>query len=82
MFGRGPSQITSIDWRTGRREPRGDTILFGLGGFFQRAQSRIARLMTIRADGTGLEALTREGANAGMPSWSPDGRQVVYRARG
>jgi len=60
--------------------PRGDTILFGAGGFFQRAQIRTARLMTIRPDGSGLTALTSEVENAGMPSWSPDGGQVVYRA--
>jgi TolB protein len=60
--------------------PRGDTILFGLGGFFQRAQVRAARLMTIRADGTGLVAVTGDVGNAGMPSWSPDGNSIVYRA--
>jgi len=60
--------------------PRGDTILFGLGGFFQRAQIRTARLMTIRPDGNGLAALTGDAENAGMPSWSPDGAEVVYRA--
>ena len=32
--------------------PRGDTILFGLGGFFQRRSIRTARLMTIGVDGT------------------------------
>jgi TolB protein len=60
--------------------PRGDTILFGLGGFFQRSQIRTARLMTIRPNGNELAVLTNEVENAGMPSWSPDGAQVVYRA--
>jgi len=60
--------------------PRGDMILFGLGGFFQRAPIRTARLMTIHPDGNELMALTNELGNAGMPSWSPDGKQVVYRA--
>jgi Tol biopolymer transport system component len=60
--------------------PQGDTILFGLGGFFQRAQVRTARLMTIRSDGTELRAVTGEAGNAGMPSWSPDGGKIVYRA--
>jgi len=59
--------------------PRGDQILFGIGGFFQRASIRTARLMTIRPDGNELIPLTSEIGNAGMPSWSPDGTHVVYR---
>jgi len=59
--------------------PRGNTILFGLGGFFQRAQIKSAQVMSIHTDGTGLEALTQGAVSSGMPSWSPDGTQVVYR---
>lgn len=59
--------------------PRGDTIIVGVGGFFQRAQFKPAQLMALRADGTGLTTLTRDSISIGMPSWSPDGRQVVYR---
>jgi Tol biopolymer transport system component len=63
--------------------PRGDIILFGLGGFFQRAQIKSAQVMSIHSDGTTIEALTQGDMNNGMPSWSPDGKQVVYRiARG
>ena len=36
-------------------------------------------VMTVGVDGTGLNPLTTDGANAGMPSWSPDGKQVVFR---
>jgi len=36
--------------------------------------------MILHPDGSGLEALTSEAGNAGMPSWSPDGRRSVYRA--
>ncbi|MDQ6677483.1 MAG: hypothetical protein M3Z09_09330 [Acidobacteriota bacterium] len=59
--------------------PLGDTILFGLGGFFQRSTIKPARLMSIRPDGTSLTPVTPGDANSGMPSWSPDGKQVVYR---
>ena len=59
--------------------PRGDAIAFGSGGFFQRAQIQSARLMTVGVDGTELTPLTTDSANAGMPSWSPDGKQVVFR---
>jgi TolB protein len=54
-------------------------IAFGSGGFFQRAQIQPAKLMTVAVDGTGLSPLTKDTANSGMPSWSPDGRFVVFR---
>jgi len=59
--------------------PTGEVIAFGTGGFFQRAQIQPAWLMRIGIDGTGLTGLTSDSANAGMPSWSPDGKQVVFR---
>ena len=60
--------------------PTGDSLLVGVGGFFPRAQFKPAQLMTVRADGTGLTTLMRDSVSVGMPSWSPDGRHVVYRA--
>ena len=63
--------------------PRGDAILFGVGGFFQRAQIKSAHVMRVRPDGSGVAPVTREDVNNGMPSWSPDATHVVYRiARG
>lgn len=59
--------------------PLDDVIAFGSGGFFQRAQIQTARLMTVGVDGRGLSALTTDSINAGMPSWSPNGKQVVFR---
>jgi len=60
--------------------PRGDTIMFGIGGYFQTAETRTARLMSVRPDGTGLTEITDGSTNDGMPSWSPDGTEVVFRA--
>jgi len=62
--------------------PRGDAIAFGSGGFFQRAQIQPARLMTVHIDGSGLASSTADTAtttNDGMPSWSPDAKEVVFR---
>jgi Tol biopolymer transport system component len=75
----GPSteNLTGAVW-----SPLGDGILFGLGGFFQSAETRGARLMLVRPDGTGLTAVTSGATNDGMPSWSPDGKEVVFRVAG
>jgi len=63
--------------------PRGDAILVGVGGFFQRAQIRPAQLMSVNPNDGQASQVTHDDANHGMPSWSPDGKQVVYRvARG
>jgi len=60
--------------------PRGDAIAFGVGGFFQRAQIKPAQLMRVAPNGSGLTTLTHDSVSSGMPSWSPDATQIVYRA--
>ena len=35
--------------------------------------------MIVKPDGSGARALTTGPGNSGFPSWSPDGKQVVYR---
>jgi len=59
--------------------PRGDAILVGVGGFFQRAQIRPAQLMSVSPNDGQTFQITHDDANNGMPSWSPDGKQIVYR---
>jgi Tol biopolymer transport system component len=62
--------------------PDGQWIAFGYGGFLQLRKSSPAKIMMIRRDGTGLKALTEGMPNAGFPSFSPDGRKIVYRSWG
>jgi Tol biopolymer transport system component len=57
----------------------GQRIAFGAGGFFDLRTKEPARIMTIRPDGSEARAVTPGVGNAGFPSWSPDGSQIVYR---
>ena len=56
----------------------GEWIVFGVGNYFL-ARTRPAHLMMVRADGSGGRVLTTGEGNAGFPSFSPDGTEVVYR---
>lgn len=60
--------------------PDGEWLVFGVGEWFtQRGKGR-AKLMRVRRDGTGLEQLTDDSVfNAGFPSYSADGKEVVFR---
>jgi Tol biopolymer transport system component len=59
--------------------PDGEWIAFGLGQWFQERRTGIASIMRIRRDGTGLEALTDGTIHSGFPSYSADGKKIVYR---
>jgi Tol biopolymer transport system component len=62
--------------------PDGEWIAFGLGGWFQERAEMTAKIMRVRSDGSAAEALTDGSTNAGFPSYSPDGSQIVYRVWG
>jgi Tol biopolymer transport system component len=63
--------------------PAGDRIATGLGRFFQETQgAATADIAVVNVDGTGVRVLTDGSANYGLPSWSPDGRKLVYRVAG
>jgi Tol biopolymer transport system component len=58
--------------------PQGDRIAFSIGAHF--AVTGTAHLATIRPDGTDLKMLTRGDRNDALPSWSPDGKRLVFRS--
>jgi len=59
--------------------PDGQWIVFGLGQWFQERRHGTAKIMRVRRDGTGLEELTDGTVHSGFPSYSDDGKQVVFR---
>jgi Tol biopolymer transport system component len=61
--------------------PHGDLIVFGLGTFFFRT-GPAAQLALIKPDGSAFRTITGGETNNGFPSWSPDGKRIVYRADG
>lgn len=61
----------------------GTRIAFGLGQFFQNLKGPArADIATINMEGGDLKILTDGAGNYGFPSWSPDGRQIVFRKAG
>jgi Tol biopolymer transport system component len=59
---------TSVAFTVDRSKP------YGRGGFPK------TDVYVVRADGTGLRRLTRDGLSA-SPVWSPDGRTIIYARR-
>ena len=59
--------------------PKDDWIAFGVGFYFAPRSDRPARVMLMRPDGSEPHELTKTAGNSGFPSWSPDGKRIVYR---
>lgn len=59
--------------------PDGEWIAFGLGYWFQERKTMTAALWRVRRDGSDAEQLTDGSIHTGFPSYSADGREIVYR---
>jgi Tol biopolymer transport system component len=63
--------------------PDGEWIAFGVGNWFQERKGHDkAVLMRARSDGSFHEPLTDGTVHSGFPSYSADGRHIVYRVWG
>ncbi|MCC2957539.1 hypothetical protein LK542_18125 [Massilia sp. IC2-477] len=59
--------------------PDGEWIVFGLGYWFGERNTATAALWRVRRDGSGAEQLTDGSIHSGFPSYSADGKEVVFR---
>jgi TolB protein len=63
--------------------PAGERIAFGLGRYNRGTrEGAISHVAVMQADGSGLRLLTKTAGNHGFPSWSPDGRRIIFRSTG
>lgn len=62
--------------------PDGEWIAFGLGYWFGERNTMAAALWRVRRDGSGAEQLTDGTLHSGFPSYSADGKELVYRVWG
>ena len=74
IFAGQPRGLFSTTWAH-----QDERIAFAVGGVFAGAGAEVD-LMTVRPDGSGLRQLTRQTGNNGFPSFSPDGKQLVFRS--
>jgi Tol biopolymer transport system component len=59
----------------------GDRVAFVFGSVFPaQLGPAVADIAVVNRDGSGLKILTDGTGNVAFPSWSPDGREIVYRA--
>ncbi|TNE67817.1 MAG: hypothetical protein EP335_00920 [Alphaproteobacteria bacterium] len=59
--------------------PDGEWITFGLGYWFFLRGQETAAIWRVRRDGTDAEQLTDGTIHSGFPSYSADGREIVFR---
>ncbi len=62
--------------------PDSQWLAFGVGYWFQERKSHQATIVRVRRDGSELEALTDGNTHSGFPSYSVDGKEIVFRVWG
>ena len=59
--------------------PDGGMIAFCVGRYFRAPGLPSAQIALMKPDGSGYREIAEEGVNNGFPSWSPDGKRLVYK---
>jgi Tol biopolymer transport system component len=70
----GNGDLFSLTW-----PHAGCPLAFARGGYFRGARTPI-NIATVRPDGSDLQTLVSDGSNTGWPSFSPDGKEFVFRS--
>jgi Tol biopolymer transport system component len=66
--------LFSLSWAR-----QGDRIAFSHGPVFQGPGGQVD-IATVRPDGSGYVEVTHDPGNDGFPSFSPDGKEIVFRS--
>jgi TolB protein len=74
LFARPGFSAFSPSW-----SPAGDLVAFSVGRYFRAAGHPTAQVAIMRADGGEVRMIADDEANNGFPSWSPDGKRIVYK---
>jgi TolB protein len=59
--------------------PAGDAIALCVGRYFRAPGLPAAQVALMKPDGSGFRVIADDGVNNGFPSWSPDGKRIVYK---
>jgi Tol biopolymer transport system component len=59
--------------------PAGDMIAFCVGKYFRAPGFPASQVALMKPDGWGFRIIADDGVNNGFPSWSPDGKRIVYK---
>ena len=59
--------------------PAGDMIAFCVGKYFRAPGLPSSQIALLKPDGSAYREIAEEGVNNGFPSWSPDGKRLVYK---
>ena len=59
--------------------PAGDEIALSVGRYFRQAGLPPGQIGLIKPDGSNFRLLVDDEVNNGFPSWSPDGKRLVFK---
>ena len=59
--------------------PAGDQLALSVGRYFRSPGAPPGQIALVKPDGSDFQLLVDDGLNNGFPSWSPDGKRLVFK---